>query len=97
MRLNTVVLPEPFGPISAVIVPARTPNEQSSTACTPPKPFDRPSTSSRRAHAATSGSEWTASTPIRMPAVATARAVQSASDGRIPRGSRRMITRKTAE
>ena len=28
MRLNSVVLPEPFGPISAVIVPSRTANER---------------------------------------------------------------------
>ena len=45
MRLKSVVLPEPFGPISPVIVPAETVKEQSSTATTPPKCFDRPSTS----------------------------------------------------
>src|SRR6478736_5749950 len=37
MQLKTVVLPAPFGPISAVISPRRTSNETSSTAVRPPK------------------------------------------------------------
>ena len=37
MRLKTVVLPDPLGPMSAVIEPSGTANEQSSTARTPPK------------------------------------------------------------
>ena len=42
IRLKAVVLPEPFGPTSAVIEPSGTANEQSSTAVTPPKRFVRP-------------------------------------------------------
>src|SRR5258705_2480321 len=37
MMLNAVVLPDPFGPISAVIVPSATEKLQPSTAVTPPK------------------------------------------------------------
>src|SRR2546430_804854 len=37
IMLKVVVLPEPFGPIRAVIVPFSTEKEQSSTAVTPPK------------------------------------------------------------
>ena len=36
IRLNTVVLPAPFGPISAVMLPCATANEQPSTARMPP-------------------------------------------------------------
>src|SRR6516225_7161590 len=46
MMLKAVVLPEPFGPIRAVIVPSSTEKLQSSTAATPPKRLLRPSTSS---------------------------------------------------
>ena len=46
MRLKAVVLPEPFGPISAVIDPSGTTKEQPSMARTPPKCFSRPFTSS---------------------------------------------------
>ena len=46
IRLNAVVLPEPFGPISAVIVPSCTWKVRSSTARRPPKLFASPSTSS---------------------------------------------------
>src|SRR3954466_6828948 len=42
-RLNTVVLPEPLGPISAVIEPRGTSNEQPSTARRPPKRLASPS------------------------------------------------------
>ena len=41
-RLNTVVLPEPFGPISAVIEPSWTENDAPSTARSPPKRFSSP-------------------------------------------------------
>src|SRR5947209_2898154 len=37
MQLKTVVLPAPFGPISAVMSPRRTSKERSSTAIRPPK------------------------------------------------------------
>src|SRR6185369_1121236 len=46
MQLNTVVLPAPFGPISAVISPCRASNERSSTATSPPKRMVRCSTRS---------------------------------------------------
>ena len=36
IRLNSVVLPAPFGPISPVIAPSDTSSEQWSTARTPP-------------------------------------------------------------
>src|SRR6266480_3178651 len=45
IRLNAVVLPAPFGPISAVIEPRSTSNVAPSTAATPPKCFASPSTS----------------------------------------------------
>ena len=54
MRLKAVVLPDPFGPISAVIDPSGTTNEQPSTARRPPKRFSRPLTSSSGRPAATS-------------------------------------------
>src|SRR3954470_15973364 len=47
MQLNTVVLPAPFGPISAVMVPRATSKERSSTATSPPKRMVRCSTRSR--------------------------------------------------
>src|SRR5436305_13336400 len=37
MQLNTVVLPAPFGPISAVMSPRRASKDRSSTAVRPPK------------------------------------------------------------
>ncbi len=46
-RLKTVVFPEPFGPISPVMLPSATDNEQESTATTPPKRLDKLATSSR--------------------------------------------------
>src|SRR3954464_7984748 len=46
MMLNSVVFPEPLGPIRAVTVPSGTSSEQSSTAATPPKRLPTPSTSS---------------------------------------------------
>src|SRR6516164_8005592 len=46
MQLNTVVLPAPFGPISAVISPRRAANEKSLTATRPPKRMLRCSTRS---------------------------------------------------
>ena len=49
IRLKIVVLPEPFGPISAVIEPSGTANDAPSTARTPPKRISRPFTSSRGA------------------------------------------------
>src|SRR5579864_6876794 len=45
-RLNSVVLPAPFGPISPTISPSRTANETPSTARSPPKVRERPATSS---------------------------------------------------
>ena len=41
IRLNKVVLPEPFGPIIPVIVPFLTLREHSDTAANPPKYFDK--------------------------------------------------------
>src|SRR6185295_310285 len=46
MQLNTVVLPAPFGPISAVMAPRAAEKERSSTATSPPKRMDRCSTRS---------------------------------------------------
>jgi hypothetical protein len=44
MQLNTVVLPAPFGPISAVILRRSALKESSLTATMPPKRIDRRST-----------------------------------------------------
>ena len=41
IKLNNVVLPEPFGPIIPVIVPFFTFIEQSETAAKPPKYLDK--------------------------------------------------------
>src|SRR5260370_40542860 len=46
MIANSVVLPAPFGPISAVMRPACAVNDAWSTASNPPKRFDTPSTRS---------------------------------------------------
>src|ERR1041385_6976019 len=46
MQLNTVVLPAPLGPISAVMVPRATSKDRSSTATSPPKRMVRCSTRS---------------------------------------------------
>src|SRR5947209_8544145 len=46
MQLNTVVLPAPFGPISAVMSPRAAEKERSSTATSPPKRIERCSTRS---------------------------------------------------
>jgi hypothetical protein len=46
MQLNTVVLPAPFGPISAVMAPRAAVNERSFTATRPPKRIVRCSTAS---------------------------------------------------
>src|SRR5450631_2020688 len=43
MMLNSVVLPEPFGPIRPVIEPGATVRVQSSRACTPPNALPIPS------------------------------------------------------
>src|SRR5215472_4144 len=43
MTLNSVVLPEPFGPISPAIEPGATSMLASSSACTPPNALDTPS------------------------------------------------------
>src|ERR1700733_13839171 len=42
MRLRTVVLPEPFGPMRPVMPPAGISKERSRTAMRPPKAFPRP-------------------------------------------------------
>src|SRR5512144_2201561 len=47
MQLKTVVLPAPFGPIKAVMVPFATSKDRSSTATRPPKRMERCSTRSR--------------------------------------------------
>ena len=41
IRLNKVVLPDPFGPMIPVIVPFFTFKEQFETAANPPKNFDK--------------------------------------------------------
>jgi len=46
IRLNSVVLPEPFGPINAVIEPSATVRSAPSTAVRPPKRLVTPRTSS---------------------------------------------------
>src|SRR5215469_7465332 len=46
MQLNTVVLPAPFGPINAVILPLPTSKDRSSTATRPPKRMVKCSTRS---------------------------------------------------
>src|SRR5579859_7984049 len=55
IRLKTVVLPEPFGPRSPRISPARTVNESSLTARSPPNVLVRPRASSRSLLAGTPG------------------------------------------
>src|SRR5260370_17506145 len=47
MIANNVVLPAPFGPMSAVMRPASAVNDARSTASRPPKRFDTCSTRSR--------------------------------------------------
>src|SRR5882672_977404 len=47
MRLNRVVLPDPFGPMMPTSSPAASVKLTSWTARTPPKPFETLSTSSR--------------------------------------------------
>ena len=49
MRLNRVVLPAPFGPITALILPAGTPKLTSLTACRPPNRLCTALSSSRGA------------------------------------------------
>src|SRR5450756_2564902 len=61
MMLNRVVLPEPLGPMSAVMVPSATLREQLSTARTPPKTLVIPSTANKLLIAVH---------PLRRPAVA---------------------------
>jgi hypothetical protein len=51
MQLNTVVLPAPLGPISAVISPRTAVKERSSTATRPPKRMVRCSTRSTMSRA----------------------------------------------
>ena len=46
IRLSTVVLPEPFGPIRPMISPCATAKPRSLTATSPPKACRRPPTSS---------------------------------------------------
>ena len=50
MRLNTVVFPDPFGPMSPVTLPSSTANEQSSTAVTPPNRLHKPGDPEERNH-----------------------------------------------
>src|SRR5215471_6816335 len=45
--LNSVVLPDPFGPIRPVMLPRVTSIVQSLSACTPPKALETPSVRSR--------------------------------------------------
>ena len=47
IKLNSVVLPAPFGPTSVVMMPARSANETSSTAFNPPKVLATPVACSR--------------------------------------------------
>src|SRR5579871_3668677 len=47
IRLNSVDLPAPFGPITAAISPSATARSTSDTARKPPKDFERPRTSSK--------------------------------------------------
>ena len=47
MIANSVVLPAPLGPISAVMRPAGAASEAASSASSPPKRFDTRSTASR--------------------------------------------------
>src|SRR5271163_4873255 len=49
MQLKSVVLPEPFGPMTPRISPSSTANETSLTAATPPKRLLRPETLSTAA------------------------------------------------
>src|SRR5262245_51897211 len=55
IRLKTVVLPEPLGPMRPTTVPAATSNEQSLTARTPPKILVSPDTASVGAASARNG------------------------------------------
>src|SRR3954451_4474694 len=94
MRLNAVVLPEPLGPMSAVIDPSGTVNEQPSTARTPPKRFSSPFTSSSARPAWTS---WPtgASSRSRMTSGLSRRAPTIASSPRRRRLSSRSPTNGT--
>ena len=50
MQLNSVDLPEPFGPITPRISPSRTSNDTPRTAWMPPKDFSMSRTSSSARH-----------------------------------------------
>src|SRR5882672_4578600 len=74
MTLNSVVLPAPLAPITALRSPAATENETSSTAWSAPKRFETPSSRSaspveRSSRCAGSVIDATASLPLRLGAV----------------------------
>src|SRR5262245_36818252 len=64
---RSVVLPAPFGPMTDTIDPCRTAKSTPRTACTPPKDFDVPWTSSCK-----SGPAAPRSTPSAQPALTPA-------------------------
>src|SRR5581483_6232900 len=61
---KNVVFPAPLGPMSAWIVPSRTASETSSTARTPPKPFETPVASSSTAPASRTAADLDGSVRI---------------------------------
>src|SRR5258707_3945594 len=77
MRLAAVLLPAPFGPISPVILPRATVNEQSSTARRPPKALTRCCTSNRMGVDSAASRE--AACHVSAPLVGASTAVSSAT------------------
>src|SRR6185369_7077800 len=87
-RLNTVVLPAPFGPMSAVIEPSVTPNDAPSTAATPPNDLPRLFSSSNTVHSIPKGRPEGTTAPPRgaaSEAVARAWGLIGRPEGPLPR------------
>ena len=90
IRLKAVVFPEPFGPISAVILPSSTANAAAVDRGDAAEPLRQTIDREQRRHGATTASGEGVAAPRRAASL-------SASDGMIPRGINSMTTRNTAE
>ena len=80
-RLNTVVLPAPLGPISAVIVPSATAKTDASTAATPPK--------ERRRSCDLEQHHFSSSSSRRLPRIPSGRNAMNSTSSNPTRNSRR--------
>ena len=92
IRLKAVVLPDPFGPISAVTLPSSTAKLQPSTAATPPNRLRQSVDAEQGGHGAGTGLLASGAERTRLRV-----ASRSASEGRIPRGSSSITSRNTPE